>query len=172
MANGLKSQTQVEGGGDLLQQSHAGAVRRGRWTRRAVAASVMAVSFAAGTGAASALIVTDTPDLNGPTVVSGAAFYVDGSSARNGPSGAQVRVFATSAEPGFAYKLVSARPVSGSRPCSVDVKPIKDTPRYANAEGVIAQTAGTLDRPAGEWQVCFLAQNQTVTGAVTYTVAG
>ena len=158
MGNALKASTQIKGG-------------NGGRARRLIAAGVMAVSFAAGTGAASAGIVESTPDLFGPTVVAGGAFYSDGTSARSGPPGARVSVFATSAEPGFAYKLVSGRP-NGSRPCGIDIMAINETVRYANAEGVISQTAGPLNRPAGEWQICFLAQNQTVTGAATYTVSG
>ena len=170
MGNALKANSQITVHG-------AGSARHGGWARRAVAAGVLALSFAAGTGAASALIVTDTPDLGfpvlpGPAVVAGAAFYSDGTSSRSGPSGARVSLFATSAEPGFAYKLVSGRSVPGGTPCSIDAMPINDTPRFASSGGVIAQTAGPLNRPAGEWQICFLAGNHTVTGAATYTVTG
>jgi len=166
MTNGLKAGTQITGG----------AVRRSSWTRRVVAAGVMALSLAAGTGAASALIVYDTPDLGlptlpGPTVVSGATFYSDGASVRTGPSGALVSLFATSAEPGFGYKLVSGR-AGGGTPCSSDVMAINDAVRSATSDGYVAQTAGNLNRSPGEWQICFLAQGHTVTAAVTYTVTG
>ncbi len=104
-------------------------------------------------------------------VLAGAAFYSDGTSTRTGPSGARVSVFATTAEPGFSYTLVSGRTAAGTPgPCSADVVPINATVRLANAQGVIPQTAGTLSRPAGQWQICFLAAGQTVTGAATYTV--
>ena len=104
-------------------------------------------------------------------VVSGAAFYSDGSSTRAAPTGTRVSVFATSAEPGFGYQLVSGRTAAGSNsPCSTDVAPINAAVKFANAQGVIGQTAGVLDRPPGAWQVCYLARGQTVTGAATYTV--
>ena len=103
--------------------------------------------------------------------VSGAAFYIDGTSNQTGPSGARVSLFATSAEPGFSYRLVSGRGTA-QQPCSTDIVPISNTVRFANAQGVIGQTAGTLNRPTGQWQICFLAEGQVVTGAATYTVAG
>ena len=119
------------------------------------------------------LVVTAGEPLTPPVPeLGGAAFFSDGTSSRTGPSGARVSAFATSAEPGFGYKLVSGRAGASGRPCTADVVPINDTVRFANAQGVIAQTAGTLTRPSGTWQVCFLAEGQVVTGAATYTVAG
>jgi len=104
-------------------------------------------------------------------IPSGVAFYLDGSSVRSGPPGARVSVFATGAEPGFGYKLVSGRKEATSNaPCSADVVPIIDTVKFANSQGVIPQTAGVLNRPPGQWQICFLAGGHTVTGAATYTV--
>lgn len=127
---------------------------------------------AGATGTTSTVPPSTTTTVPPPaTTVAGAAFYSDGTSARTGPSGARVSVFATRAEPGFSYRLVSGRGTV-QRPCSSDVMPINDTPRFANAQGVISQTAGMLTRPAGEWQICFLAEGQVVTGATTYTVTG
>ena len=105
-------------------------------------------------------------------VLAGATFYSDGTSSRTGPSGARVSAFATSAETGFAYKLVSGRSAPGTTaPCTADVVPITAAVKFATNQGVLAQTAGTLNRPAGQWQICFLAEgNETVTGAATYTV--
>ena len=103
--------------------------------------------------------------------IAGAAFYIDGTSDQMAASGAPVSVFATGAEPGFSYKLVSGRG-TGQRPCSTDVMAVNDTPRFANAQGVIARSGGTPNRPPGQWQICFLAEGQVVTGAVTYTVIG
>lgn len=104
------------------------------------------------------------------TVLAGAAFYADGTSSRTGPSGARVSVFATAAEPGFSYRLVSGRTGVTGRPCSADVVPVGAAVKFANAQGVIGQTAGNLNRPPGTWQLCFLAEGQVVTGAATYTV--
>jgi len=112
---------------------------------------------------------TTLPPTN--AVVAGAAFLSDGTSARTGPSGSRVSVFATSAETGFSYRLVSGHGTP-QQPCSTDVVPVNDTERFANAQGVIAQTAGTLNRQPGVWQLCFLAPGQVVTGAVTWTVTG
>ena len=106
----------------------------------------------------------------GPAVVAGAAFYIDGTSARSGPPGARVSLFATGAEPGFGYTLVSGRTGASGRPCSADVVPVNDAPKFANAQGVIGQTAGFLYRPTGEWQICFLDEGRVVTGAATFTV--
>ena len=104
-------------------------------------------------------------------VVTGAAFYSSGTSVDTGPSGTRVSVFANRAEPGFTYRLVSGRGTN-QQPCSLDVVPISDTLRFANAEGVIGQTAGNLNRPPGQWQICFLATGQVVTGAASFTVTG
>ena len=112
---------------------------------------------------------TTLPPTN--AVLAGAAFLSDGTSAGAGPSGTRVSVFATSAETGFSYRLVSGHGTA-QRPCSTDVVPINDAVRFANAQGVIAQTAGTLNRQPGVWQLCFLAPGQVVTAAVTFTVTG
>lgn len=61
-------------------------------------------------------------------------------------------------------------PAGSNTPFSADVIPLNDTVRFANTEGVIAQTAGTPNRPPGVWQICFLAEGQVVTGAVTFAV--
>ncbi len=58
------------------------------------------------------------------------------------------------------------------RPCVVDVVPVNNTLKFADAQGVIGQTAGTLNRPPGQWQICFLDEGRVVTGVATYTVAG
>jgi len=131
----------------------------------------LVVVAADGTTTSSTSTSTSTTIPTSSIPVAGAAFYIDGSSGRTGASGAPVSVFATRAEPGFSYKLVSGRG-TGQRPCSTDVMPINDTPRFANTEGVIARTGGTPNRPPGQWQICFLAENQVVTGAATYTVSG
>ena len=104
--------------------------------------------------------------------LSGATFYSDGTSSRAGPSGARVSVFATRAEQTYEYQLVSGRVTGTGRPCTVEVMPISATARFSNAQGVISQTAGTLDRPPGQWEICFLAEGRVVTGAATYTVTG
>ena len=114
---------------------------------------------------------TTTTQPTSTAIVAGAAFYSDGTSARTAPSGARVSAFATSAEPGFSYRLVSGHGTS-QQPCSSDVVPITDAVKLANAQGVIGQTAGTLNRQPGLWQICFLAAGQVVTGAATYNVTG
>jgi len=106
-----------------------------------------------------------------PTL-SGATFYSDGTSARTGPSGARVSVFATSAEQTYGFQLVSGRVRGTGRPCTAEVMPLSSTVKFANAQAVISQTAGTLDRPPGQWEICFLNEGRVVTGAVTYTVTG
>jgi len=99
-------------------------------------------------------------------VISGAAFFVDGSSARTMPAGSRVSVFANGAEPGVEYRLVSARADPSSRAaCSIDAVPISPTVRYANANGFVGLTSGSVNRPPGDWQICFLAADRsTATG--------
>jgi len=106
-------------------------------------------------------------------VLAGATFLADGTSARSGPP-ARIALFATGAEPGFAYQLVSGRDGGRNDPCSTDVVPLSGAVKYANASGVIGSTAGVLERPPGPWQVCFRSIGpglRTVAAAVTYTVS-
>jgi hypothetical protein len=43
--------------------------------------------------------------------------------------------------------------------------------RYSDARGLISMTNGWLDRPQGEWQICFAEPNlATATYPVYYTV--
>ena len=55
--------------------------------------------------------------------------------------------------------------------CSTDVVPVKDAAKFANAQGVIGQTAGTLVAPPVSGRL-LSAEGQAVTGAATYTVTG
>ena len=91
-------------------------------------------------------------------IIEGATFFTDGTSARTVPSGSRVSAFATRASPGIAYRLVSGRrdPATGAA-CSVDALPVNPAVRHATNEGFVAITAGTVNRPPGDWQVCFLA---------------
>ena len=137
-----------------------------------VGAIVVAADGTVTTTSTTAMSTTSTTQpTTTPAILSGAAFYSDGTSSRTGPSGSRVSVFASRAEPGLSYRLVSGRGTD-QRPCSTDVEPIVDTPRFATAQGVLAQTAGPLNRPPGQWQICFLAAGQTVTGAASFTVTG
>lgn len=109
-----------------------------------------------------------------PTLLAGATFYADGTIARSGPA-ARIALFASGAEPGFAYQLVSGRDGgSAGRPCSTDVAVLNPAQKFASSSGLIGITAGVLDRPPGTWQVCFRSTGtgtQAVTAAVTYTVS-
>jgi carboxypeptidase T len=109
-----------------------------------------------------------------PAVVSGSTFFVDGTSSRSGPA-TRISVFATGAEQGFTYQLVTGRDGGNAgRPCSTDVAVLNPAQKFANASGVIGMTSGVVNRPPGTWQVCFRSTGAgaaAVTAAVTYTVS-
>ena len=109
-------------------------------------------------------------------VVAGATFLGDGTTSRSGPAGTRITAFATSAEPGIPYKLVSGRDGGNpNRPCSVDVVPVLDSVRYAGDTGFLPLTSAPLNRAPGAWQVCFRdttpgVEGQTYTAPVVFTV--
>lgn len=99
----------------------------------------------------------------------GSAWYTDGTSARSGAVGAQVRVYAVSAFQNLPYRLVLA--TSG---CAVEVATLNPNNRYANSSGFISTTVGTVPSgvTAGTYAVCFLSTvgEPTATGAVAFTI--
>jgi len=109
-----------------------------------------------------------------PAVVAGATFLADGTSARSGPA-TRISLFATGAEQGFTYQLVTGRNGGNAgQPCSTDVAVLNPAQKFANSSGVIGMTAGVINRPPGTWQVCFRSTGagaRAVTAAVSYTVS-
>lgn len=105
-------------------------------------------------------------------IIDGATFFTDGTSARTVPAGTRVSAFATGANPGVTYRLVSGKPdPTTGAVCSLDAHPINPIVRYANNSGVLSPTAGTVNRPPGEWQVCFLSIDRaTATGPARLTL--
>jgi hypothetical protein len=89
-------------------------------------------------------------------------------------SGSTVSAYATGAQSRIEYKLVSGRDV-GRGPCSEDPQPINPNVQRAYSsggyfgDGYIPPASGPLNRPAGQWQVCF-QQSVTVTQPLTVIV--
>jgi hypothetical protein len=104
------------------------------------------------------------------SVVSGATFYADGKLAKSGPSGSTVTAFAVGAIPGVSYVLVSGKP-SGSKACALNVVAINPAIRFSTDDKFIGNTKGIINRPAGDWQVCFRSPDgATYTAPLTFTV--
>ena len=108
----------------------------------------------------------------------GGTFYCDGSSAKTVARGTRICAFATRAEPGFNYRLVIADPNGpsghGDHACMDEIFIVNPTLRLANAQGVIAQTAGPAgdaNTRTGTFQLCFQSTDKAVgTGPATITL--
>ena len=108
----------------------------------------------------------------------GGTFFSDGTSTKTVARGTRISVFATNAEPGFQYRLVIADPNGpsghGSHACMDEIFFVNATPKFANAQGVLSQTAG----PAGDsttrtgtFQLCFQSIGKDVgTGPASITL--
>lgn len=117
--------------------------------------------------------------LSAPTspaaMVAGSTWLSNGTTSGSGPAGSAVRVYATTAFTNVGYRLVTARPDPDNpdKRCAVDPVPVNDTVRFANANGFITTTVGTVNRPPGEWDLCFRSlTGETVTAPIRFTVTG
>ena len=100
------------------------------------------------------------------TVVSGSTWYTNGTQGTVGTANTAVTVTARAvgAVPGVAYQLVSGQGTA-QNPCSINVVPVNPTPVYASPTGLIGAVTGTINRPAGGYQVCFRAVDGSTTTA-------
>ena len=85
----------------------------------------------------------------------GFTWYSDGTYLKSVPAGTVIVAYANGAKPGKQY-LLQATETRGGFACSdvlpVDVNP---NPRTANSSGVIANTAGIVNKPPGNYEICF-----------------
>lgn len=92
------------------------------------------------------------------TVISGITWYDDGSASKSGPSGTMITAFATGARANQPFQLVAGTntsPGHEDHACMDLPAPINPNVRTANSRGFIGNTSGPVNRPQGEWQICF-----------------
>lgn len=103
-------------------------------------------------------------------LVIGATFFIDGTSRKTGPDGSYISAFATEAEQGFSYLLVS-----GKNNCKTNLKPINMAIKYSGTERIISRTSGYLWRGSGTYDICFYnvdrgREGSVITGPATFTI--
>ncbi len=92
------------------------------------------------------------------TPIQGNTWFSDGSFSKTGPTGTTITAFATSARINTQYRLVAGNnTLSGhtTHGCMDMSEPINPNVRTSNGSGFIPNTSGPINRPAGEWQICF-----------------
>lgn len=102
------------------------------------------------------------------TYTRGTTWFSDGTSQKSGATGTTIRAYAVQAIPNIPYKLVS-----GKNGCTTDITNINPNTVYAGSSGFIGTVIGTIDRPAGNYDVCFYSQGPSVTyttSSATFTV--
>ena len=115
------------------------------------------------------------------TVVTGFTWF-NSASPKTGPTGTVITAFATEARPNRAFKLVvgnSVTPGHDDHACMDNVTEINTAIRLSSSSGFIGNTQGPINKPAGNWQVCFYewastnppsSQGGSATFPVTFTV--
>lgn len=112
------------------------------------------------------------------TVVAGSTWYSDGTRAKSGLPGTQIRAYATGAIQNVPYNLVLGGAGStghDTHACMVTFDTLNPTNVFAGANGIIGTVRGTvsLTTAPGVYQLCFkdsTPNNSTGTGGATFTV--
>ena len=106
-----------------------------------------------------------------PPVIVGSTWYSDGSNAKGGGAGTEVRAYAVGGFENVPYLLVLATPG-----CATQVAVLNPNTRFANTSGFISTTVGSI--PAGlqpgPYVVCFRSTTgdpPVATGTVSFTVS-
>ena len=103
-------------------------------------------------------------------LVVGFTWFNDGASSKSAASGTVTRAYATGAKADTSYELVVGR-AGAEQPCIVDSVAINGSNRRAGASGLIGNTAGPVNRPPGNYQVCFRQVDGTaITAPVALTI--
>jgi len=109
------------------------------------------------------------------TQTQGFTWYGDGAASKSGPTGTVITAFATGVA-NTSYKLVTGRDDGTGEPCRFDTVAVNPNVRFSNSRGFIANTSGPVNRPAGDWQVCFRQEGTgtmlRVSLPVGFTVTG
>jgi hypothetical protein len=106
-----------------------------------------------------------------PPIIAGSTWYSDGSNAKGGGPGTEVRAYAVGAFENLAYLMILA--TSG---CTTQVAVLNPNTRFANSSGFISTTVGTIPSGVqqGTYVVCFKSTTgdpPTATGTVNFTVS-
>jgi hypothetical protein len=112
------------------------------------------------------------------TVVAGSTWYSDGTRAKSGPVGTEIRAYATGAIQNVPYNLVlggAGTTGHDTHACMVTFDTLNPTNVFAGPTGIIGTVRGTVHATtaAGTYQLCFKdssASNSTGTGGATFTV--
>jgi len=112
------------------------------------------------------------------TVVAGSTWYSDGTRAKQGGVGTEIRAYATGAIQGVPYNLVLGGAGStghDSHACMVTFDTLNATNVFAGPTGIIGTVRGTVHpgTAAGVYQLCFKdssINNSTGTGGASFTV--
>ena len=105
-------------------------------------------------------------------LVTGFTWYDIGIASQSGPGSTAVRAFGTQLKPATQYYLVTAPPESDpALTCSRNLQAVNGAVRRSSGSGFVGTTTGLIDRPVGNWNVCFRSLDGTTVGApVQFTV--
>jgi glucose/arabinose dehydrogenase len=107
-----------------------------------------------------------------PSEVTGFTWYADGSATASGPAGTVVTAYATGLRRSTTFVLVTTvAEADPLRRCTRDPRPVNAALRFSNNAGFVGRTTGPIDRPPGQWDVCFKPVDGPWIGApVRFTV--
>ena len=94
----------------------------------------------------------------------GFTWYSDGTFGKSGSASTLIVAYANGAKANTAYKL-QATEIRGGFACS-DVLPVDVNPnvRMSNNAGIIGYTAGVVNKPPGNYELCFYEQPRLPSG--------
>lgn len=111
------------------------------------------------------------------TPIQGFTWYSDGTFAKSGPSGTAITAFATNARANSTFNLVAGNdggdPSHSDHGCMFNFTNLNANTRTSSASGFIGNTSGVVNKPAGDWQICFRQLGgASSTSPVFFTVIG
>ena len=97
------------------------------------------------------------PAAHAAHVWAGLTWYSDGTYVKSAPAGTVITAYATQARPNRHFDLVATPIQAEGEQCSRRTA-IKLNPnvRVSSSTGVIGNTSGVVNLPAGTYQICFL----------------
>lgn len=87
--------------------------------------------------------------------VGGFAWSTDGQTAKSGPPGTTVTIYATGLRPNTPYRLVTGDAGATEQACRFNAVPVNGSIRTSNGSGFVGLTGGPVSRAPGHWHVCF-----------------
>ena len=109
------------------------------------------------------------------TTIQGFTWYSDGTSSKSGAAGTSITAYATGARTNRVFNLVAGnavgQPGHEDHACMFNFSNLNPANRISSATGFIGYTTGTVNKPAGDWQICFREPDgSTGTAPVLFTV--